>query len=238
YCTTERRKTPSSYIAIKRSCREKGILYEDPDFPAAAKSLYHHKKPNLSPIVWMRPHKRFVFNRYQSNYLSNSGNDSKSQRSVQPKNVNVIVKCRKVDQAETKRNTGNDLHYGDRMKACCNKNPEEIHGVPKQVLQWKIEICQRPRFIEEAAADSAYRFCVEAGELGDQWLLSAVASLALTPKFLERVVPSDQGFDAGHNYCGAFRKSSQPGIIKQGVPQAHDQKDSAIFFASKENDPT
>ncbi|XP_050298311.1 calpain-9-like isoform X2 [Anthonomus grandis grandis] len=123
YCTTERRKTPSSYAAIKRSCRDKGVLYEDVDFPASSKSLYHHKKPSLSPIVWLRPH----------------------------------------------------------------------------------EICQRPKFFEETSAESTYRFSVEAGELGDQWLLSSVASLALTPKFLERVVPHDQGFDAGHNYCGAFR---------------------------------
>jgi uncharacterized heparinase superfamily protein len=33
------------------------------------------------------------------------------------------------------------------------------------------------------------RFAVEAGELGDQWLLAAVASLALTPRFLDRIVP-------------------------------------------------
>ncbi|KAL1497954.1 hypothetical protein ABEB36_008833 [Hypothenemus hampei] len=123
YCTTERRKSVSNYAAIKRSCRERGVLYEDTEFPANARSLYHHKKPSLSPIVWMRPH----------------------------------------------------------------------------------EICQRPRFLEENPADASYRFSVEAGELGDQWLLSAVASLALTPKFLERVVPNDQGFDAAHNYCGAFR---------------------------------
>ncbi|XP_066137675.1 calpain-9-like isoform X1 [Euwallacea fornicatus] len=123
YCTTERRKAPSSYAAIKRSCRERGVLYEDQEFSANSKSLYHHKKPNLSPIVWLRPH----------------------------------------------------------------------------------EICQRPRFLEENPAAASYRFSVEAGELGDQFLLSAVASLALTPKFLDRVVPNDQGFDAGHNYCGAFR---------------------------------
>ncbi|XP_060523327.1 calpain-9-like isoform X2 [Cylas formicarius] len=123
YCTTERRKASNSYQAIKRSCREKGILYEDVDFPPASKSLYHHKKPSLNPIVWMRPH----------------------------------------------------------------------------------EICQRPRFISDSPSESSYRFTVEAGELGDQWLLAAVASLALTPKFLDRVVPPDQGFDAVSSYCGAFR---------------------------------
>lgn len=65
-------------------------------------------------------------------------------------------------------------------------------------------MCQRPRFMSESTNDGS-RFSVEAGELGDQWLLAAVASLALTPRFLDRVVPPDQGFDNSHSYCGLFR---------------------------------
>ena len=72
----------------------------------------------------------------------------------------------------------------------------------------KKEICNRPQFHEEDAAVTAAKqigFSVETGELGDQFLLSAIASLTLTPHFLERVVPSDQGFDNSHHYCGVFR---------------------------------
>ena len=58
------------------------------------------------------------------------------------------------------------------------------------------EICQRPKFIAEGAS----RFDVEQGEQGDPWLLAAVSSLTLTPKFLDRVVPPDQNFE--HGYCG------------------------------------
>jgi len=61
------------------------------------------------------------------------------------------------------------------------------------------EICQRPKFIAEGAT----RFDVEQGELGDPWLLAAVSSLTLTPRFLDRVVPPDQNFE--HGYCGVFR---------------------------------
>ncbi|XP_059098074.1 calpain-9-like [Tigriopus californicus] len=61
------------------------------------------------------------------------------------------------------------------------------------------EICQRPRFIAEGAT----RFDVEQGEQGDPWLLAAVSSLTLTPRFLDRVVPPDQNFE--HGYCGVFR---------------------------------
>lgn len=56
YCTSERQRKQTNYQAIRRSCRERGILYEDPDFPPGPKALYHHRKPNLNPIVWMRPH--------------------------------------------------------------------------------------------------------------------------------------------------------------------------------------
>ncbi|XP_056640936.1 calpain-9-like isoform X2 [Diorhabda sublineata] len=123
YCTSDRRRNASNYHAIRRMCRERGCLYEDPDFSAGPKALYHNKKPPINPIVWMRPH----------------------------------------------------------------------------------EICQRPRFINDNNEEGNRKFTVESGELGDQWLLAAVASLALTPKFLDRVVPPDQGFDITHSYCGAFR---------------------------------
>ncbi|KAK3924538.1 Calpain-1 catalytic subunit [Frankliniella fusca] len=155
YWTTERpRATLSDYEAIRRSCRERGRLFEDPEFPPGNRALYHHKKPPLQPIVWMRPH----------------------------------------------------------------------------------EMCQRPRFLAEdggpgagpgpgggggggpgagpgGGAGSGPRFDVELGELGDPWLLAAVSSLTLTPRFLERVVPPDQGFDNAH-YAGIF--STAPDLV-QGV---------------------
>lgn len=61
------------------------------------------------------------------------------------------------------------------------------------------DICQRPTFI----ANGSSRFDVEQGELGDPWLLAAISSLTLTPRFLDRVVPPDQNFDL--HYCGMFR---------------------------------
>ena len=67
------------------------------------------------------------------------------------------------------------------------------------IILSKQEICQRPKFIAEGAT----RFDVEQGEVGDPWLLAAVSSLTLTPRFLDRVVPPDQNFE--HGYCGVFR---------------------------------
>lgn len=71
-------------------------------------------------------------------------------------------------------------------------------------------MCQCPIFSNSTSSSAsgsgssdATRLSVDAGELGDPWLLAAASSLALTPRFLERVVPPDQDFE--ENYCGMFR---------------------------------
>ncbi|KAJ9593988.1 hypothetical protein L9F63_014583, partial [Diploptera punctata] len=135
YWTTERpRGAQTHYNAVRRMCRERGVLFEDPEFPPGPRALYHHKKPAMHPIVWMRPG----------------------------------------------------------------------------------EMCQRPRFITSengngstsgaggGGAAEGGRLDVEAGEMGDPWLLAAISSLTLTPRFLDRVVPPDQTFDPA-TYCGVFR---------------------------------
>lgn len=52
------RHLPSNYHQLKRVCRDRGLLFDDPDFPTTARSLYTNKKPaNLGgPITWLRPH--------------------------------------------------------------------------------------------------------------------------------------------------------------------------------------
>ena len=49
-----------NYHHLKRVCRERGVLFDDLDFPASARSLYaNSKKPSTSPIgpiTWLRPH--------------------------------------------------------------------------------------------------------------------------------------------------------------------------------------
>ncbi|KAI5754596.1 hypothetical protein M8J77_009837 [Diaphorina citri] len=56
YWTVERPRQTANYHAIKRACREKGILYEDPDFPPGPKLLFRNKKAPVQSLVWMRPH--------------------------------------------------------------------------------------------------------------------------------------------------------------------------------------
>jgi len=52
----------TSYDAIKARCLESGSLWEDPDFPPAAESLFYNNPPSAWPnIDWKRPHVGYVF---------------------------------------------------------------------------------------------------------------------------------------------------------------------------------
>ena len=52
----QRRLQKTNYQHIKRLCRDRGQLFEDPDFTPTNRSIYRNKKPQLHPIVWLRPH--------------------------------------------------------------------------------------------------------------------------------------------------------------------------------------
>ncbi|XP_045540689.1 calpain-A isoform X6 [Papilio machaon] len=60
------------------------------------------------------------------------------------------------------------------------------------------EICEDPQLFVEGYS----RFDVRQGELGDCWLLAAVANLTLHRKLFFQVVPDDQSFD--EDYAGVF----------------------------------
>ncbi|VDO04459.1 unnamed protein product [Rodentolepis nana] len=69
-------------------------------------------------------------------------------------------------------------------------------------IEWKrpTEICRDPKFISGGRS----RFDVRQGELGDCWLLAAVANLAMYEDLLNQVIPPNQEFNCS-SYCGAFR---------------------------------
>ena len=71
---------------------------------------------------------------------------------------------------------------------------------PPFAFEWKraSEICDNPSLFE----DGASRFDINQGELGDCWLLAALANLTLNKKLLYKVVPLDQSFT--EDYAGIF----------------------------------
>lgn len=71
---------------------------------------------------------------------------------------------------------------------------------PNKPFEWKrpMEICDDPKLFIEGAS----RFDVRQGELGDCWLLAAVANLTLIDHLFHQVVPHDQGFS--DKYAGIF----------------------------------
>ncbi|XP_017292898.1 calpain-9 isoform X2 [Kryptolebias marmoratus] len=67
-------------------------------------------------------------------------------------------------------------------------------------VKWKRpkELCSSPQFIVNGAS----RLDICQGQLSDCWVLSAIASLAVHPSLLKKVVPLNQSFQDGYN--GSF----------------------------------
>ncbi|XP_063232234.1 calpain-A-like isoform X3 [Bacillus rossius redtenbacheri] len=106
---------------------------------------------------------------------------------------------------------------------------------PPRPFEWKrpMEISDNPELFVEGAS----RFDVQQGELGDCWLLAAVANLTLNQSLFVQIVPDDQGF--GQNYAGIFHfRFWQYGrwvdvVVDDRLPTVYGK---LVFLHSSEND--
>ncbi|XP_012250974.2 calpain-A isoform X2 [Athalia rosae] len=71
---------------------------------------------------------------------------------------------------------------------------------PDRYIEWRrpMEIADSPQLFVEGFS----RFDVQQGELGDCWLIAAVANLTMHPNLFFQIVPEDQSFQ--ENYAGIF----------------------------------
>nr|XP_013805229.1 PREDICTED: calpain-13 [Apteryx mantelli mantelli] len=69
-----------------------------------------------------------------------------------------------------------------------------------RLIRWKRppELQRNPHLI----VDGVSRFDIMQGEIGDCWMLAALGSLTLQKRFLENILPKDQGFQ--DDYAGIF----------------------------------
>ncbi|XP_060077139.1 calpain-B-like isoform X2 [Ylistrum balloti] len=147
-----------------------------------------------------------------ANYKFNIGGGRDGRSASQRPNV-----CGRATRKEKKNPFAGVLNQSyDQIKAKCLaegilfEDPEFeasdssifFSKTPSRPFEWKrpSEICDNPQFIDQ---EGASRFDVQQGELGDCWLLAAVASLTINKTLFARVVPSEQNFT--DDYCGLFR---------------------------------
>ncbi|KAJ6666873.1 hypothetical protein lerEdw1_018875 [Lerista edwardsae] len=78
--------------------------------------------------------------------------------------------------------------------------PRLLKEVQPHQLTWKrpTDILGNPSLI----VDGVSRFDITQGDIGDCWVLAALGSLTLQPRFLKNMIPEGQGF--GYNYAGIF----------------------------------
>jgi len=78
-----------------------------------------------------------------------------------------------------------------------------FYSSPSPDFQWMRphQLCDEPHMF----VDGADRFDINQGELGDCWLLAALASLAMDHMLLHKVMDPRQSFQSENGYCGIFR---------------------------------
>ncbi|KAF7213210.1 calpain-9 [Nothobranchius furzeri] len=122
-----------------------------------------------------------------------------SSRSFDPIQAESAQSDRKTFEQLRQECLDKGVLFEDPDFPACDSSLYYSQSVPVQI-QWKRppEICKDPKFI----VGDADRTDICQGQLGDCWLLAAIASLTLKKDIMARVVPRNQDFD--YKYAGIF----------------------------------
>ncbi|KAG9350232.1 hypothetical protein JZ751_026586 [Albula glossodonta] len=122
-----------------------------------------------------------------------------SSGGVQPKKTVSCQSDGKTYEELRRECLQNNELFEDPDFPACDASLYYSQNVPIN-FEWKRpkDICQDPKFI----VGGAHRTDICQGQLGDCWLLAAIASLTLHKETLARVVPHDQSFS--DRYAGIF----------------------------------
>ena len=162
--------THVNYDFLKKVCRERGVLFEDPHFPPSNRALFGKRgSPSnsscsfftkvLSSIAWMRPYE-------------------------------ICSKPKFISESSTRF----DVEQGEAIMAITASNVKlSSNGLISNT-------CNNCSF----TLTNCSNFSTGHNKITYSSLLSAISCLTLTPKLLDRVVPSDQNFNPS-TYSGIFR---------------------------------
>ena len=109
--------------------------------------------------------------------------------------------------------------------------------IPNKRISWKraSEIVKNPQFIVDGIAPED----LDQGDMGDCWLIAAIASIATVPEYANVAIPKDQSFAPGE-YAGIFHfRFWQYGEWYDVVVDDHlpvETKTSELVYCSNEKD--
>ena len=177
-----------SFMKLMKSVR---ILQND-----QRDNCFHEDKELQGPFIKQTDVLQEQFN--VRNNISSRENKESKKSSCEKKEFSTELNFQNI-QDECLRDK---IRFEDPDFRPCNASlfVQKDHWAVNLNIQWKraSQICDNPHFF----IDDVTKFDIKQGELGDCWLLAAMADLTLHKKLFHKVVPLDQSFIEG--YAGMF----------------------------------
>uniref|UniRef100_A0A095A0Z0 Calpain-B n=1 Tax=Schistosoma haematobium TaxID=6185 RepID=A0A095A0Z0_SCHHA len=185
---------------------ERGGLFEDPFMPATDSTIKSGSGSSKQSYRWLRPvYLNTFFPTMGRKYPSETprsamrGQCNGSSVLVQRTHKSPSLEC-SADwfKQEIKCQMERGGLFEDPFMPATDSTIKSGSGSSKQSYRWlrPVELSRCPRFV----ADGVSRFDIKQGELGNCWVIAALASLSMYPELFNQVVPPDQSFEKSSKY--------------------------------------